>query len=45
MCTEKPDIPEPSLSEVELAIETLRNHKAPGVDQILSELIQADGVY
>ena len=39
----RPDIPEPSLIEVELTIENLKKHKAPGVDHIPSELIQADG--
>ena len=29
--------------EVELAIENFKNHKAPGVDHIPSELIQAGG--
>ena len=41
--TAEPDIPEPSLIEVELAIEKLKRHKATGVDHILSELIQAGG--
>ena len=36
-------IPEPSLIEVELAIEKLKRHKATGVDHIPSELIQAGG--
>ena len=39
----EPDIPEPSLIEVELAIEKLKRHKATGVDHIPSELIQAVG--
>ena len=37
------EIPEPSLLEVEFAIENLRNHKSPGIDHISSELIQAGG--
>ena len=37
------DIPEPSLIEVELAIEKLKRHKATGVDNIPSELTQAGG--
>ena len=41
--TAEPDIPEPGLEEVELAIEKLKRHKATGVDQIPSELIQAGG--
>ena len=36
-------IPEPRLIQVELAIEHLKNHKAPGVDHIPSQLIQAGG--
>ena len=39
----EPDIPEPSLIEVELAMQKLKRHKATGVDHIPSELIQADG--
>ena len=34
-------VPEPSASEVELAIEKLKIHKSPGIDQILAELIKA----
>ena len=41
--TAEPDIPEPSLIEVELAIEKLKRHKATGVDHIPFELIQAGG--
>ena len=41
--TAEPDIPEPSLIEVDLAIEKLKRHKATGVDHIPSELIQAGG--
>ena len=43
MYTAEPDIPEPSLIEVELAIDKLKKHKATGVDHIPSELIQAGG--
>jgi len=32
--TAEPLVPEPSASEVELAIEKLRSHKSPGSDQI-----------
>jgi len=41
--TAESDIPEPSLIEVELAIDKLKRHKATGVDHIPSELIQAGG--
>ena len=41
--TEEPDIPEPSLIEVELTIENLKKHKAPGVHHIPLQLIQAGG--
>ena len=36
-------MPEPSAFEVELAIEKLKRHKSPGVDQILSKLFKARG--
>jgi hypothetical protein len=42
--TEEHDIPEPSLLEVEHAIECLKKHKAPGVDHIPSKPIQAVGI-
>jgi len=32
-------VPEPSAFEVELAIEELKSHESPGVDQIPAELI------
>ena len=32
-----------SLTELQLAMENLKKHKAPGVDHIPSELIQASG--
>jgi len=32
-------MPEPSASEAELAIEKLKSHKSPGIDQIPVELI------
>jgi len=41
--TAEPLVPEPSASEVELAIEKLKSHKSPGIDQILAELIKAGG--
>ena len=34
-------MPEPSVFEVELAIEKLKSHKSPGVDQIPAKLIKA----
>jgi len=36
-------VPEPSAAEVELAIDKLRSHKSPGIDQIPAELIKAGG--
>jgi len=39
--TEEPLVPEPSAAEVELAIDKLKSHKSPGIDQILAELIKA----
>jgi len=30
-------------TEVELAIDKLKSHKSPGIDQILAELIKAGG--
>ena len=39
----EPLVPEPSATEVELVIEKLKNHKSPGVDQLPSELINAEG--
>jgi hypothetical protein len=32
--TAEPLVPEPSAFEVELAIEKLKRHKSPGIDQI-----------
>jgi hypothetical protein len=37
--TVEPLVPEPSAVEVELAIEKLKSHKSPGIDQISAELI------
>ncbi|KAJ4446159.1 hypothetical protein ANN_12852 [Periplaneta americana] len=39
----EPFIPEPTLSEVEIAIENLKKYKSPGIDQIPAELIQEGG--
>jgi len=36
-------VPEPSAFEVELAIEKLKSHKSPVIDQIPAELIKAGG--
>jgi hypothetical protein len=41
--TAEPLVPEPSSSEVEIAIEKLKRYKSPGIDQIPAELIQAGG--
>ena len=39
--TAEPLIPEPSASEFELAIEKLKSHESPGIDQIPAEPIKA----
>ena len=41
--TAEPLVPEPSAFEVDLAIEKIKSHKSPGVDQIPAELIKAGG--
>jgi hypothetical protein len=41
--TAEPLVPEPSLFEIELAIEKLKSHKLPGIDQIPTELIKVGG--
>ncbi|KAJ4448564.1 hypothetical protein ANN_10582 [Periplaneta americana] len=41
--TAEPFIPEPTISEVEIAIENLKKYKSPGIDQIPAELIQEGG--
>jgi len=41
--TAEPLVPEPSASEFELAIDMLKSHKSPGIDQIPAELIKAGG--
>jgi len=40
--TAEPLVPGPSAFEVELAIEKLKSHKSPGIDQIQAELIKAE---
>ena len=37
----EPQVPEPSASEVKLAIDKLKSHKSPDIDQIPAELIKA----
>jgi hypothetical protein len=41
--TAEPLVPEPSLVEVEIAIGKLKSYKSPGTDQILAELVKAEG--
>jgi hypothetical protein len=41
--TAEPLVPAPSVFEVEMAIEKLRRHKSPGIDQIPAELIKSRG--
>ena len=41
--TAEPLVPEPSATEVELAIEKLKSHKSPGIYQIPAEPIKAGG--
>jgi len=43
MHTAEPLVPESSASEVELAIDKLKSHKSPGIDQIPAELLKAGG--
>jgi hypothetical protein len=40
--TAEPFVPEPSISEVEVAIGKLKRYKSPGADQIPAELIQVE---
>ena len=39
----EPLVPEPNAFEDELAIEKLKSHKSPGIDQFPAELIKAAG--
>jgi hypothetical protein len=41
--TAEPLVPEPSVFEIEMAIEKLKTYKSPGIDQIPAELIKAGG--
>jgi len=41
--TAEPLVPESSAFEVELAIEKLKSHKSPGIDQIPAELMKTGG--
>jgi len=41
--TAEPLVPEPSSSDFDLAIDKLKSHKSPGIDQIPPELIKAGG--
>ena len=41
--TAEPLVPEPSAIKVELAFEKLKSHKSPGIYQIPTELIKAEG--
>jgi hypothetical protein len=41
--TAEPLVPESSAFEVELAIEKLKSHKSPGINQIPAELIKSGG--
>jgi hypothetical protein len=41
--TAEPFVPQPRISEVEVAIRNLKRHKLPGADHIPAELIQTGG--
>jgi hypothetical protein len=40
----EPVVPEPSVSEIELAIQKIKSHNSPGIDQIPAELNKAVGI-
>jgi hypothetical protein len=41
--TTEPLVPEPSAFEVEVAVEKLKRHKSPSIDQIPAEVIKVGG--
>jgi len=41
--TVEPLVPEPSTFDLEIAIEKLKRHKSPGIDQIPAQMIKAGG--
>ena len=41
--TAEPLVPQPSTFEVEMAIDKLKRHRSPGIDQIPAELIKIGG--
>jgi hypothetical protein len=43
MHTAEPFVPEPSVSEIEVAILKFQGYKLPGVDHSQAELVQARG--
>src|SRR5215472_8292882 len=43
MTPPEPLVPDPSACEVELAIDKLKSHELPGIDQIPAKLIKAGG--
>ena len=43
MHTAEPLVPKLSAPEIELAIDKLKSHKSPGIDQIPAQLITAGG--